>query len=174
MAALDRTLAALGLLASKSAKLSPAEKRELRALAGKAGKSGRQGLGHADRARTIWLIRKAAPERMPNVDVPPRLRKLLRMGRAEHEERRSLRSAPATDPLDRLEKLGSLRGKLLTQEQFEAQRARILAAPAIGSYIGEDGSDPLDRLSKVSQLREQEVLTAEQAADLTEQILGGA
>ena len=71
-------------------------------------------------------------------------------------------------------KLGSLRATVLTEEQFHAQRARILADPAIGIYSDEPGSDPLDRLTKVAQLQDQGVLTAGQATDLTEQILNGS
>jgi hypothetical protein len=169
---LDKALAAAAGLASKSAKLSPAEKRELRALAAKGAKRGRAGLTMADRARCIWLIRKAGPEKIPDVRLPKRVKPLLGLNGDTPESSAPLRQPdPTVDPLDRLEKLGRLRGKPLSDEQFERQRSRILEDPAIGTFGTGDGVDPLDRLTRVSELEASGILTSDQAADLTERIL---
>jgi hypothetical protein len=170
----DKTLVVIAGLASKSAKLSAAEKRELKALAVKGTKRGRQGFTVADRARCAWLIRKAGPESLPEVRIPPWLRRLLRL-RDTPEDNASvpppIRSAPAVDPLDRLDKLAQLREKVLSEAQFEVQRSKILADPEIGKFGAADGIDPLDRLSKVGQLESSGTITADQAAQVTEQII---
>lgn len=175
-AAFDRALAGVGGLASKSAKLSAPEKGELEALVVKGVKKDKQGFTMSDRARCIWLIRKAGPERLPNVKVPPRLRRLL--GLPPEDDTPPLRPVrggpPSVDPLDRLEKLGQLRGNVLTETQFESQRARILADPSIGDFGGAEGADPLDRLTRVGRLEGLGVLTADQAAQITERILDAA
>jgi len=172
----DKALAGIAGLASKSAKLSAAEKRELKALALKGIKPGRQGFSVADRARCAWLIRKAGPESLPNVKTPRWLRRLLRL--AENPEQGALvppiRAVPAQDPLARLDKLVPLRGKLLSEGQFELQRLKILADPEIGTFGVADGIDPLDRLSKVGQHETSGTITADQAARVTEQILDAA
>lgn len=179
-AAFDRALAGVGGLASKSGKLSPADKGELEALVVKGVKQGKQGFTMSDRARCIWLIRKAGPERLPNVKVPPRLRRLLGLPPEDGTEDDTppllpVRGGPpSVDPLDRLEKLGQLRGNVLTETQFESQRARILADSSIGDFGGAEGADPLDRLTRVGQLEGLGVLTADQAAQITEQILDAA
>lgn len=169
-AAIDKALAGVAGLAGKSAKLSPAEKRELKALAVK----GLKKFTMSDRARCIWLIRKSGPEKLPNIKIPPRLRKLLGFssGGGGEEPPGSLRGgAPSVDPLDRLEKLGRLRGNVLAEGQFDAQRSRILADPLIAHFGAAEGADPLDRLTRVGELESSGVLTADQAARLTEQIL---
>ena len=165
LATLDRALAAAGALATKSGKLSAAEKRELRTLVTKAAKTGRQGLAHADRARVAWLIRKAGPEK---VRLPGGLDERLKR-RKEGEPRAPLRSPTAVDPLDRLEKLGALRSRL-TDDQFRSQRERILGDEAIADFDIED-VDPLDRVAKIGNLVETGVLSDQQAADLTARIL---
>jgi hypothetical protein len=173
----DKALAGIAGLASKSAKLSAAEKRELKALAVKGIKLGRQGFTVADRARCVWLIRKAGPESLPNVKVPRWLRKLLHLPAIPEEGASAplpIRSAPAQDPLDRLDKLVPLRGKLLSEGQFGVQRSKILGDPEIGTFGVADGIDPLDRLSKVGQHESAGTLTADQAARVTEQILDAA
>ena len=175
-AAFDKALAGVAGLASKSAKLTPAEKRELKALAVKGVKKGKQGFTMSDRARCIWLIRKAGPEKLPNIKIPPRLRKLIGLPPEGDEamEPEPLRGGASTvDPLERLEKLGQLRGKVLTEPQFEAQRERILADASIAQFGESDGVDPLDRLTRVGELEASGVLTAEQSAQVTEQILNG-
>lgn len=172
-AAIDKALAGVAGLASKSAKLSAVEKRELKALAVK-GMKGNQGFTMSDRARCIWLIRKAGPETLPNIKIPPKLRKLLgrSSGGAGEEPPELVRGgAPYVDPLDRLDKLGRLRGNVLAEGQFDAQRARILADPWIAHFGAAEGADPLDRLTRVGDLESSGVLTADQAARLTEQIL---
>lgn len=173
--ALDKALVAAAGLASKSAKLSPAEKRELRALAVKGAKRGRQGFTMADRARCAWLIRKAGPEKLPKVRVPARVKRILGMTES-NEDTTTAPPAPrraglTVDPLDRLEKLGRLRGKPLTDEQFDRQRSRILEDAAVGSFGADDGVDPLDRLTRVGELEAAGVLTSDQAAELTERIV---
>jgi hypothetical protein len=177
-AAFDKALAGIAGLASKSAKLSPAEKRELKALAVKGMKTGKQGFTMSDRARCVWLIRKAGPEKLPNIKIPPRLRKLLGLlpeGDEPQETPEPLRGGNASlDPLDRLEKLGRLRGKPLTEAQFGTQRSRILADPLIGQFGEADGADPLDRLTRVGEFEASGVLTAKQAAQVTQQILDGS
>ena len=173
-AAVDKALAGVAGLASKSAKLSTAEKRELKALAVKGMKKGKLGFTMADRARCIWLIRKAGPEKLPNIKIPPKLKKLLGMPSergTEKEPEPPRGGAPSVDPLDRLEKLGRLRGNVLAEAQFDAQRSRILADPSIGLFGADDGVDPLDRLTRVGELESSGVLTGDQAARLTEQIL---
>ena len=173
-AAIDKALAGIAGLASKSAKLSPVEKRELKALAVKGMKKGNQGFAMSDRARCIWLIRKAGPEKLPNIKIPPKLRKLLGLspeGGGEEPPEAVRGGAPSVDPLDRLDKLGRLRGNVLAETQFDAQRARILADPLIAHFGAAEGADPLDRLTRVGDLESTGVLTADQAARLTEQIL---
>lgn len=143
---LDRALVALAVLASKSAKLSPTEKTELRALGRKGAKSGNQGFGMADRARCIWLLRKAGPERLPSIEIPVRLKKLLKLDSgAAQPAAPAIRERPSVDPLDRLKTLGDLRGKPLTEAQFSAQRDLILADPLVASYGAGDDIDPLER-----------------------------
>lgn len=164
LAAFDRALLAVAGLAAASPRLSAAERRELAKLAAAGGNS----LTMADRARCAGLIRKAAPETLPDVRIPPRLRKLLRPDPAPRQLRGP---APTVDPLDRLVKLGRLRGTVLSEAQFEGQRARILADPAIGAFGAAEGVDPLDRLTQVGALEAAEILEPEQAARLTEQIL---
>jgi hypothetical protein len=175
LSALDKALAIAAGLASKSTKLSPAEKRELRALAAKGAKRGRQGLTMADRARCAWLIRKAGPETVPDIRLPERLKRVLGLTEpVKHTTEPPYllgRTDPAVDPIDRLEKLGRLRGKPLTDEQFDRQRSRILMDPAIGSFGMDDGVDPLDRLTRVGELEAAGILTSDQAAELTERIL---
>jgi hypothetical protein len=175
LTAFDKALVAAAGLASKSAKLSPTEKRELKSLAVKGTKRGRQGFTMTDRARCVWLIRKAGPD---NLKLPRRLRKLLRLpdgGEETASMPAPLRGAiPTVDPLDRLDKLGRLRGNVLSEAQFDVQRARILADPAIGTFRAEDGADALDRLRRVGELQSAGVITAEQAARLIEQILDAA
>src|SRR4051812_22114943 len=123
---LDKALAIVAGLAAKSAKLSAAEKQELKALAVKGAKRGQQGLTMVDRARCAWLIRKAGPEKLPELPKLPRgVRRLLRLPAPEQnstEPSPPLRQIDAVDPLDRLEKLGGLRGKPLTEAQFDGQR----------------------------------------------------
>src|SRR5690348_6865034 len=92
----DKTLAGIGTLAAKSGKLSPGEKRELKALAAKGLKNGRQGWTMADRARCVWLIRKAGPESIPNIRIPKRLRALL--GRDDRESH--VEPVPVRAPLE--------------------------------------------------------------------------
>ena len=168
----DKALVVIAGLAAKSAKLSPAEKRELRALTVKGTKQGRQGFTVADRARCAWLIRKAGPESLPQVRIPPRLRRLLRLSEPpEAPVRPPIREAALVDPLDRLDKLAQLRDKVLSEAQFEVQRSRILLDPEIGTFGTADGTDPLDRLSMVGQLESSGTITADQAAKVTEQIL---
>ena len=122
-----------------------------------------------ERARCAWLVRKAAP------GVPPWVRDRIDSRRAAPGPPplpESVPPAPAgVDPLDRLEKLGSLRERVLTEPQFEAQRARILADPGIAAFGAAEGVEPLDRLARVGALQEAGVLTADQGARLTEQIL---
>lgn len=169
-AAIDKALAGVAGLASRSAKLSPGEKRELKALAVK----GMKKFTMSDRARCIWLIRKAGPEKLPNIKIPPKLRKLLRLsseGGGEEPPEALRGGAPSVDPFDRLDKLGRLRGNVLAEAQFDAQRSRILADPWIARFGAADGADPLDRLTRVGELESSGVLTADQAARLTEQIL---
>jgi hypothetical protein len=172
--ALDKALVVAAGLASKSAKLSPAEKKELGRLAAKGG----HGLTMADRARCAWLIRKAGPEKLPDIKLPQRLKRILGLTDPHApttEPGPPLRRGDATvDPLDRLEKLGRLRGKPLSDEQFARQRAKILADPAIGAFGTGDGVDPLDRLTRVGELEAAGVLTSDQAAQVTERILDAA
>lgn len=169
-AAIDRALMGIGGLASKSVKLSAAEKTELEALVKRGAKSGK--LGMADRARLIWLIRKAGPESIPDLRIPPQVKKLLKLKRnGNPEAAKTIREAPKVDPLDRLEKLGALRGRPLSDAQFVAQRDLLAADPHIASFRGDADADPLDRLMKVAQLQEAEILTPEQSARITEQIL---
>ena len=173
----DKALAGIAGLASKSAKLSAIEKRELKALAAKGMKPGRQGFTVADRVRCAWLIRKAGPESLPNVRIPRRLKRLLHLRENPADGPKVLppiRSVLVQDPLERLDKLVPLRGKLLSEGQFEVQRSRILADPEIGTFGAADGTDPLDRLSKVARLETSSTITAEQAARVTEQILNAA
>lgn len=169
-AVLDKALVAIAGLACKSAKLSPAEKPELKALVAKGAKAGKFNM--TDRARCIWLIRKAAPENIPNVRVPDRVKRVLGLGNGHDESLPPpTRERPLTDPLDRLEKLGELRGRPLTDSQFAGQRERVLADPLMSSFGSDEKVDPLDRLTKVARLEEAGILTADQAARVTEQIL---
>src|SRR4051794_24115471 len=96
LATIDKALVAVAGVASKSAKLSSTEKRELRALAAKGAKSGRQGWTITDRARCIWLLRKAGPE---NVPIPEWVRNRIgsigsTSGNADHP------SPPVRRPLE--------------------------------------------------------------------------
>jgi hypothetical protein len=169
---IDKALVVAAGLAAKSAKLSSEEKQELQALAVK----GETGLAMVDRARCAWLIRKAGPEKLPK--LPKRARRLLGLpapGEDSTEPSAPLRRIdPAVDPLDRLEKLGGLRGKPLTEAQFDRQRSKILADPAIGIFGTDDGLDPLDRVTRVGELEAADLLTSDQAADLTDRILDAA
>lgn len=172
----DKALVATAGLASKSVRLSPAEKRELKTLAAKGAKSGRSGFTMADRARCIWLIRRAGPDQIPEVKVPKPLRrlvgKLTERSPSHTEAPRLLRQAdPTVDPLDRVEKLGRLRGQPLTEEQFQRQLTKILDDPSISAFGVDDGADPFDRLTRVSALETSGVLTPEQAAAIVEEIL---
>jgi hypothetical protein len=174
LTSVDKVLAGIAGLASKSAKLSAAEKRELKALAVKGVKPRRQGFTVADRARCAWLIRKAGPESLPHVKIPLRLRRLLRLRESPGDgppDRPPIRDASSVDPLDRLDKLAPLRERVLSEAQFEVQRAKILADREIGTFGVAEGADPLDRLSKVGELESSGTITADQAAQVTEQIL---
>jgi hypothetical protein len=169
---LDKALVAAAGLASKSAKLSPPQKKELRALAAKGAKGGRQGFTMADRARCAWLIRKAGPEKIPDVRLPKRVKRLLGLdGDTTELSPPLLQADPTVDPLDRLEKLAALRGKPLSEEQFQRQRSKILDDATIGTFGTGNGVDPLDRLTRVGELEASGILTSDQAADLTERIL---
>jgi hypothetical protein len=141
LTSVDKTLVVIAGLASKSAKLSTAEKRELKALAVKGTKRGRQGFTVADRARCAWLIRKAGPESLPNVKIPPWLRRLLRL-RESSEDGASvpppIRSAPAVDPLDRLDKLAQLRERSFLRRS---------------SRSSDQGSSPIQRSAGLAQRR---------------------
>jgi hypothetical protein len=177
LTSVDKALAAVAALAAKSTKLSAAEKKELKALAAKSVKPGKQGLTMADRAHCCWLIRKAGPESLPNVKVPPGIKRRLHLPEGSENGQHvppSIKPAPAQDPLDRLEKLVPLRGKILSDAQFDDQRARILADPTIGTFGTADGIDPLDRIGKVAQLESSGTITAQQSARVTEQILSAA
>jgi hypothetical protein len=123
------------------------------------------------------LIRKAGPESLPNVTIPRWLRRLLRLSDSPKEGASvppPIRSVPVQDPLERLDKLVPLRGKLISEGQFELQRLKILADPEIGTFGMAHGIDPLDRLSKVGQHESSGTITADQAARVTEQILDAA
>jgi hypothetical protein len=175
ISSLDKALVAVAVLAAKSAKLSPAEKRELKALATKGAKPGRAGFSHAERARCVWLIRRAGPESIPNLPpLPPWLRRLLHLGLDEKDDggdRPLLRGTSTEDPLSRLEKLATLRGVVLSEAQFELQRTRLLGDPTIGTFGLADGVDPYDRLKRVGDLEVAGVLTKEQAGLIVEQVL---
>jgi hypothetical protein len=169
----DKALAGFAGLLCKSPNLSDDEKKALKALAAKGVKPGKQGFTVTDRAHCVWLIRKAGPERLPNVKIPPWLRKLLHL--RERSEGAPvlppITPAPAQDPLDRLAKVAPLRGKNLSEAQFDLLRSKILADPEIGTFGTADGTDQLDRLSKVAQLESSGTITAQQAVRVTEQIL---
>jgi len=168
---LDKGLVFVAGFAVKSARLSDGEKKELKALTTKGSKKGRLGFNASDRARCIWLIRKAGPETIPTGRVPGWLLRIFRFAKKSPDILPVRELAPTIDPLDRLEKLGRLRGAPLSDEQFATQVSRVLKNPGIATFGADLGTDALDRLSRVGELETSGVLTPEQAAELTQRIL---
>lgn len=168
---LDRGLVFVAGFAVKSAKLSDGEKQELEALATKGRKKGKSGFNVSDRARCIWLIQKAGPETIPTGKVPKWLLRIFGFGRKTPDILPLGEPPPMVDPLDRLEKLGRLRGAPLSDEQFATQVSRVIRDPGMTTFGADQGTDALDRLSRVGELEASGVLTPEQGAELTQRIL---
>jgi Short C-terminal domain len=117
----DRGILLAASVAVRSPKLTPAEKRELRTHIKKHGGRGaaRSGWSMADRARCVWLVRKALPEALPGRPKPGSPDGVLPPGRPYD-----------VDPLERLEKLAALHERgVLTDAEFTREKQKILGAP---------------------------------------------
>lgn len=165
----DKALLYASELAVRSGKLSDKDKAELRRLITKGRKKGKQGWSLSDRTRCLYLVRKAGPE---DLKLPEWMRRILGLGREGDlgdTEPVPIRSSSDTDPLERLMKLGDLRDReVVAPEQFELQRAQLLADQTIAAY-GE--VDHLDRLSLLGDLKARQIITEEQFDRVRSRIL---